>query len=143
MLRLPASVSVEKEAELVHRVVVGALTAFDYRDGRDGQRHLGEDRWLEDSLRSDQRNALAIESEALREKIAAKHLSPQAGLSSEKIKRRCPNPLVELASESPGIRDFRHRRRCRFSGETPNRPGGQETTLDVWRSAGRPFVSSV
>ncbi len=68
MIRIDPAIAVEKEPVLVHLVLVGSLPPLDDRHGRDSQRHLGQDRRLEDALRPDQRSAPPLELESLGEK---------------------------------------------------------------------------
>jgi hypothetical protein len=64
MTRIGASIAIAKEAGVGEAVVVGALAVLDRRGGCDGEGDIGEDGGLEDALRTDQRDAGAVEVEA-------------------------------------------------------------------------------
>src|SRR5213593_4874028 len=62
--RIRAAIAIAEEPAVDEPVVVGALAVLDRRGGRDGEGQLGQDGWLEDPLRSDQRDSDALEVEA-------------------------------------------------------------------------------
>jgi hypothetical protein len=122
MIRIGPAISVKEEV-LVHLVFVRRLPPLDHRHGRNRQRHLGQDRRLEDSLRSQKRNALPIEPESLGEQPPGKSLTAQFGLIPKELERGDPDPLVNLPRRSPWILILSHValriRRCRQLTHAP------------------------
>src|SRR5262245_51717477 len=59
VVRIRSSIPISKQTILTKRIVVGARFAFCHGYSRDTERNLAEP-WLEDALRSHQRNALAL-----------------------------------------------------------------------------------
>ncbi len=64
MTRIGAAIAIAEESAVDEPIVVGALAVFDRRGGGDGEGQLGQDRWLENPLRTDQGDSDAIEVEA-------------------------------------------------------------------------------
>jgi len=64
MSPIGAAIAIAEESAVDESVVVGALAVLDRRCGSDGERQLGQDGWLEDPLRTNQRDSDAFEVEA-------------------------------------------------------------------------------
>jgi hypothetical protein len=84
---ISATVPISQEAVGPHAVVVGAILSLDNWNGRDAERHLRQDSRREDALRRDERHALPLELEPLREHVTRQHLVPvELGLLPQELK---------------------------------------------------------
>jgi hypothetical protein len=93
-----AAIAVLQGTARAHGVIVGSA-----RDRGDRERRLGHDSGLEDALRAEQRNAPAIEDEALGQDRARQHVAVDVHVRPQPLERRQANTLVQLpAHEAHG-----------------------------------------
>src|SRR3972149_10825517 len=82
VVRVPgigAAIAVENDPAFLHAILVGPLASFDDRSGSDRQRHVGQDRRLEDALRPAEGHPRAVEVEAPAPGLPREDLAPRTG----------------------------------------------------------------
>jgi hypothetical protein len=81
MLRMRSSVAIHQESVRAEVVVVRPFPALDDRRGGDAEWQLWQDHGLEDTLRAQERHALPLEDEALRQQCPRQGVAVEDGLS--------------------------------------------------------------
>jgi hypothetical protein len=101
-----ARIAVRQSATLLESIVVcSGLTIARWCSG-DAQRHLRQQRWLEDPTRGQERHESAFEEKAVRQQLARELRPMQLGQLLEECERRYSDPRIQI--ECSHARDARY-----------------------------------
>jgi hypothetical protein len=104
MSGIGAAIPVSEEAARIEAVVVGTLLALGGGRRVDGERHLLQDRGLEDARRTDQGNPAAFEVEAtLQDGAWQGRLTETTPLFTQELEGAQADGGVPLGSHGPGV----------------------------------------
>src|SRR5581483_7750333 len=97
MSRVRAAVAIAEKAIRAETVVVRALLALSDWNRGDTDWTLWKQRWLEDALRTDQRDPSALEIESALQEVAGKHCAVETGLLGQELKGVGSDSGVEVS----------------------------------------------
>lgn len=96
MPRIGAAIAVENDPAFLHAILVGPLAPLHDRSGGDRERHVGQDRRLEDALRPDEGHSRVVEGEAPAQGLPREGLAVEARLLREERERRRADAAVQV-----------------------------------------------
>ena len=103
MLGIGTAVTVSDQVVRADLVLVGARSTLDGRYGAYAERHIYQDRRVEDPLRPEQRNPASLELEAALERVVRQALGMPERLLGEKPRRETCEGMEGLLTEGEEV----------------------------------------